>query len=549
MKNKKTDSVFVLFLIAVAFTCGCDPESQLGNKQSLKFSEQAHSMGWLGANGYPLLVPGTMDDPTNPDKTVTFGAMRIEGIDPNGAFGRAKLVEGDVVVGISDQWLPVKENPGLELFELIENQLNSGNVPISIGLLRGGEYLTVDMETDFKSLDENLPNASPRIIASVENALEYLASQQQDDGSFAVAKEDLDARLISTSLAGLAFLSGDKSLRARHEANVRQCLAFIQSKLTGDVPKGLQPIACAYVAQFLSESDAELLEENWLDVFSVLNDVFETTQLESGAWTYLPVLEGESAGPHSATIADTHVTNQVLLAIAALDRKGFSLEPKTMEAACALLDREGRVRIASGMDRRVKGALSAGTAAALLALNCDHGNPTFRRYLDNALERSRDMNTSPMVSLPGLFNCALVARHADTQSWIEFHNRTKYVAGSLFLPNGDVGVDAESQTELTEVEGVVDPGIWRATHWIMIRSMYWQPFKCLAGVRRSDEIDQRDHLGRKFDVRQQVGTTGDSKQDAEELTRMILQQLKDRGMEVDEKLLEKGGKSISGAGN
>ena len=95
---------------------------------------------------------------------------------------------------------------------------------------------------------------------------------------------------------------------------------------------------------------------------------------------------------------------------------------------------------------------------------------------------------------------------------------------------------------------LIDSDIWRSSHWIMIRSLYWQPLRRISGIDRTDQIELRDHLAKKFEVAQPTEMSDQAKKDAEELTKMIIQQLKDRGMDVDEEKL-KMKKSSTESGN
>ena len=238
-------------------------------------------------------------------------------------------------------------------------------------------------------------------------------------------------------------------------------------------------------------------------------------------------------------IIETHTTNQVLLAIGAWERKGFAFESRLAKRGCAFLDRAGKARISNRMDRRTKAVLSAGSASALLALNCDRGNPQLLRYLEESLSRAADMNSAPVFSLSGLFNCGLVARQLDTPSWLNFHRQTRFLAACLFESDGNVARDPDWQVDLPEFKRLIDSDVWRSANWIMIASLYWQPLTRMSGIDRTDEIELRDHLANKFEISQPVDDSDSRKKDAEELTRMIIQQLKDRGMDVDEEKLKK----------
>ena len=544
MKTLNKIRIWQIVLTALLLICwsGCESSSMSDRQIESKEATAVSSLGWLGANACPLSKPGSTVDPTNADKVVTHGGLRLIEVNVNGPLASAGLIDGDTIVQVVGKWLPIKENPTLDLIGRIESQISAEKSKVAIGYLRNGKFATAKLETQISSLDENLPLATERIVASVDGAIQHLAALQQTNGSFLASSNDVQSQLVATSLAGLALLSADESNSRKYSSHVQACLSFIAARFADELPEDMNALTCAYVAQFLAESDIDLLEENWLDVISVINDNIAQTQLEFGAWSINSLEEAATDDEQQVlvrlAVLRTYITNQVLLAIAAWDRRGFALNPRMVQKACAFLDEEGKARVPRRMDRRTKAALSAGTAAALIALNCDRGNSQLRRYMEEALSRASDLNSSPSLSLPGLFQCGMAARQLDTPAWLRFHSQIRYLAASLFELDGAIAVDPDFQTDLPEVEAMVDPEVWRCAHWIMIRSLYWQPLSKLSGIDRSDEIDVRDHLAKKFEVSSPVAVSDSAKKDAEELTRMIIQQLKDRGMEVDEEKLK-----------
>ena len=279
--------VFLSMLLLLLACLGCESKVATNNESSYRVPDITCSLGWLGAKAHPLTKVGRIDDPENPDRRLTHGGLTLIEVAPKGEFSKLGLKKNDIIVQVAGQWLPLKENPMQDLMEMIETRITAEQNEITIGYLRQGKFSTTLLKPTRTSLDNNLPAASVQIVRVVETALQKLADGQLEDGSFPAGSDDVQQKLIATSSAGLAFLSAHESYAKRFDANVQRCLQFIANQFSDDLPDDMQVITFAYVAQFLAESEIELLEENWLDVVSVLNDKFAETQQESGAWSLL----------------------------------------------------------------------------------------------------------------------------------------------------------------------------------------------------------------------------------------------------------------------
>ena len=91
-----------------------------------------------------------------------------------------------------------------------------------------------EFQTNRTSLDENLPSAPSQIVDEVDAALQKLAEAQQDDGSFGGGTSDVQAKLVATSMAGLALLSAHDSYVEKYVGHVEKCLQFIAAQFADE---------------------------------------------------------------------------------------------------------------------------------------------------------------------------------------------------------------------------------------------------------------------------------------------------------------------------
>ncbi len=542
-----------LLLAAILSMSACD---QTDSRQSAKIDDrdasiaELHNLGWLGADAQPLNATLTMPDPENPDASVTPGGIVIVKVLGGWPLDAAQLKAGDVIVRVADDWLPIKEDPTLDLIKAVEDQINAGRKEIEVGYYRDGKFAKALIQTELESLDHGLPRPVARMVDLSTATLKHLARLQTDDGSFAVAADNVDAKLIATSMSGLAFLSADPSASNEFEQSVAGCLKYIGEQLdrfaSDSEAAGLDPLTASHVALFLSESDIQLMDEDWLERLGVVLDSFATHQHESGGWNvseldYTDVDSDAEPSEPSVDILATFTTNQVLLALGVLERKGMTIDNAMIERAMTWLNEQSRLRVPSTVDRRVKALLSAGTAAALSALNCDRNDLLLKEHLAGALDRAHDVLTAPQLGLPGLVSIAIAARQAGNESWLQFHESVKHLAVSLPRPDGSVSDYPNVKRDPLDFELRVAGESWTTAHIGLLISMQSQSLEKLMAIETPDSMIVRDSTGKKSDGSAGMPVLkldGANTADAEALKKMIMDQLKEQGMDVDESKLE-----------
>ncbi len=554
------------------FLVGCDQPMSTPAAKKTNFVDKSitehHNLGWLGGKAHPLNDVVRFDDPEDADKSVSPGGIVITEVEGDMPLGAAGLQQGDVVVRVAEDWLPIKEDALPDLFEKIETQISGDKNEIEIGYLRSGEYVTATLATDKESIDEGLPLATPRGVAASTATLKYLSEIQAEDGSFTADSNQDTGRLVATSIAGLAFLAADETVSADFAPHADKCTQFISEQLDNPISE-LDPLVAAYVAMFLSESNVTISDADWLSKFDDILQLFAATQHESGGWHTTPIepAEGDSdpeaeAGSgkqeqsesegkqdeetdnESQIVVDavgTFATNQILFAIGALERKGVPVENAMVEQGCKFLHEQGKVRIPSSLDRRTKAALAAGTAATMVSLNCDRSNVQLTDYLKTAMARANDMYFAPTYGMPGLVSAAIVSRQLGNESWMQFHNAFKYIGLALQEADGGFASYPNVEREYSEFEQLADGDAWRTGQLAIIQTIQSQRLKKLLALEQPEDLASRDAYGKQIDANATAGQSGvqmmqldaNGVTDPEELKKLIMEKLKDSGIDVD----------------
>ncbi len=566
-------SLLLIPLLFVFLLSGCSGESTRNDSQNKATSkptaddQQVRPLGWLDANGSPSESTASFLDEETQEE-VTPGGVVLVDVSSGGAAAIAGLQPGDTIVRVVDRWLPFKEDPSLDLMRLIEEQVSAGQEKIELGLLDGDEIATKTITHKLTSLDDGLPLSVSRYDRALEQALGRLSSLQQENGSFSASTGDLVATLRTSAVAGLALLGGGASADGSpfHDA-LNKCQQFIADQIDAHTEEStppiepdtgtakfvaagksnLDPLTVAYVLQFLAESDVPLLDAVWMKRLSSLLATISANQAASGGWMIAAsniddASEDESipADEHvTVDVVGTHATNQVLLALGAIERKGVMSDNGSIANACKYLKEQATARVADGsIDRRTKAALLAGTGAAMIGINCDRNDGFLLGSMKECSVRTADLLEAPTLGLPGVVANALFARAMGNESWIGFHNATKYQWASKLDSKGAFHLRTGSQPLSDQVEP--DSEAWSTSHLCMLLAAQSDRLQRLTGQSQSPMMASRDSDGKAAEGKQALTGEMPGLPPGAKVIRLeggnlddIKDKLKDMGIELD----------------
>ncbi len=229
---RRISSALTLTACSVFVACG-EPGSQRWNRVAIDRTIPGRdSLGWLGARSRPLREPLIVKDG---DELREPGGVVLCEITGDAAFAKAGARPGDVVVVVGEQWLPLKEDPTLDLLLLVEQAVSGGKGSIDLKLMRDGRLESLQVELSGKTpLEVGLPVAVERFKAGLGAALQHLLALQQTNGGW--IEKAADSELALTAISVLAFRAGgfgeDSADPASREALLRA--EFRMNQLVAD---------------------------------------------------------------------------------------------------------------------------------------------------------------------------------------------------------------------------------------------------------------------------------------------------------------------------
>ena len=93
------------------------------------------NLGWLGAWTHPVAESFSFEKPGKSGAMVSPGGIVIGKIEADSVAAKCGLLKGDVVVGIEDEWLPIKDNATMDFIRELENQVAGSPEQIKLKVL------------------------------------------------------------------------------------------------------------------------------------------------------------------------------------------------------------------------------------------------------------------------------------------------------------------------------------------------------------------------------------------------------------------------------
>ena len=193
------------------------------------------------------------------------------------------------------------------------------------GLLSGGMALSRSTQESSEDLVEGM--VTPAARQAIRSGLEYLAGQQNENGSFG-ADRLLAGNTGVCGLAGLAFLSeGSTTDSGTYSSNIRLCMSFLESHCDGEGlidnpdyqssgPMYGHGFATLFLAEIYGMPGTQTLKPKIEKAVGLI----VRTQGDSGGWRYQPNRED----------ADLSVTVCQLMALRAARNAGFFVPTETI---------------------------------------------------------------------------------------------------------------------------------------------------------------------------------------------------------------------------
>jgi len=162
-----------------ASSCGDDTTATGGPAYTVDYSTEGpiHPLGWLG--GRTQAVAGVVTFQHGGQRRDT-GGLVVQELAPSGPLASAGARVDDVIVGIAEGWIPIKNDPWIDGIALVETAVSSGVQRLPVRILRSEQLLELEVPVAVKPLEQGLPLA---VVRFDEGAALVLPMLHPDPGA------------------------------------------------------------------------------------------------------------------------------------------------------------------------------------------------------------------------------------------------------------------------------------------------------------------------------------------------------------------------------
>ncbi len=328
--------LLALLPLTAAAQGGGRPPSPLGGSDFYPF-------GGLGAEG-DVLAAKKERVPGIPPKA---GVLRIRKVYPGGPAEKAGLHPGDLIYGAGRKIFPGKGlDACLDAFEkALERAEAKAPGKLVLLVLRDGKRTKVTVRVRvLGSHSGTCPEKCRKCRKILEEALAYLLSSQQKDGSWNTPLGGLNGKVAVTSLAGRALVWG-RGLGLYTDKAVSKALDFVLKRAGRDpMMEAMRSRAkganwsqvnwsLAYAIQFAATAAKGKAPSRARKKIAEWIRELAENQEKSGGWGHGP------GGPNALGYVELEImSNQVLLGWALAGRSGLELPREALKKAVAYVD-------------------------------------------------------------------------------------------------------------------------------------------------------------------------------------------------------------------
>ncbi|MBI3097115.1 MAG: hypothetical protein HYY93_02545 [Planctomycetes bacterium] len=301
-------------------------------------ADDTFNLGQLGAEGMPVTGDAARASGV-PEGAV---GIRVSKCLPEGPAEKAGLKEGDIIVGTPTALIPKKRVPIYALMEMLEAASTVEKSNFSLAVIRDGKRMAVKVALPFLGKHSaTCPLKCARCEKLGAESLQSLAKMQGSDGAFEAGLGGMNAKVVVTTLAGLAFLaSGSTPTEGPYAANIGRCTEFLVSQAGKEdslFPTKIQGAnwsqlnwQLGYAPLYLCEVYRLTKDEKVRTKLTELADAIARHQETCGGWAHGP------GGPNALDYLELAIVNNWCLAsLGAMQQMGIAVSPDAIRRGVA----------------------------------------------------------------------------------------------------------------------------------------------------------------------------------------------------------------------
>ena len=272
---------------------------------------------------------------------------RIRTLFPNGPGERAGLKRGDIILKVNDREFGKQGSLQSIAKALTNAEAKKGSLKLTVEREGEKKSLTIVIKIKKAGSFAAKPTVGKGRRAIVDNALQFLADQQQDDGGFKQTLSGNNGAIIQTCLAGLAWIGGGSDLRSgRYKTNLDKALSFVIRNIDAVSPFGDRPEganwnqtnwsyvhAAIFLAELHNKSKSPRCKK---ELERVVAEIIKR-QEKSGGWAHGP------GGPNALNYLELNIMTALAMSgLGCARRAGAEVSEEAVTKAMNYIEESGK---------------------------------------------------------------------------------------------------------------------------------------------------------------------------------------------------------------
>lgn len=430
--------------------------------------------------GFPQSEPDLYNLGPIGGKAALNGAkLEVRSVVKDGPGEKSGLRQGDVITGANGK--PFAD-AYLDLAKAIQTtEALAKNAKLKITVERGGKASDLEITLTAFGKDAASFPASKMRDKIVEDALAWLAKQQQGDGSWECHLSAENGKVCMTSLCGLAFIAcGSTAEKGAYSANVKKAAQYVMANIGVErefpgMPKSgggnwnQTNWGLGYGGMFLAQVQMLSPVNGLKEKLTWVRDTILKNMEETGGFAHGP------GGPNALNYLELEiVSNYCLSALGGIQACGIDVDKSKVDKALNYVQKCGGGKGGVGYSTR-PGQVgmgdvgrTGGAVAAFAALGrTDHAyyKPMVGFMLGN-LRKIKDGHVSPMMHWLG---AAIACRKEGAKAWEAFWETQREECTMLRMPDNTFTARPTDESATLGKNNDRDLGaVWCTAHWVII---------------------------------------------------------------------------------
>ncbi|MCA8937033.1 MAG: hypothetical protein KDB68_12610 [Planctomycetes bacterium] len=412
--------------------------------------------------------------------TMEKNTLIVQKVFDDAPGAKGGLMVGDVITGAPKSFKKDAYHELGEAIEAAEAQRKKKSAVVELNIERDGKAKQLEIDVPFYGKDaKDFPGGKMR-EAIVDDALAYLAKQQQSDGGWECHLSGENGRVVMTSLCGMAMLAaGNSASKGTYKSNVKRAAEFVSANVGKESEFGRMGGSGAnwnqtnwglgYGGMFLAEVQNASPVKGVDDKLEWIAETILANMEATGGFAHGP------GGPNALNYLELEiVSNYCVAALGGAMANGVDVDAKKVEKALDYIQQCGGGKGGVGYSTR-QGQVGWGdpgrTGGAIMAFGAvgrdDHSYyKSMVGYLQGNLHEIIEGHVSPTMHH---LSAAAACYREGSKAWDRYWEAQRHECTMLRNPDGTFTARPTKESAQMGRNNDLDLGTdWNTAHWTII---------------------------------------------------------------------------------